>query len=530
MIKRILGLLGWIGTALVLAAVAVRFLRPEMQQVWNNLALAGLACVVVYLLGQWREFATMFAGRSARYGALSAASVLLVLAILIGVNYIGARQNKRWDLTAAGQFSLSDQTRRVISNLDEPVNIRVFHRADDVQRFRDRLDSYTYASPQVRVQYIDADKNPAQARDLEVQQYGTVLVEYKGRRERVTTDAEQDITNAIIKVVEGQQKKVYFVQGHGEKDPTSADERDGFNTIATALGRDNFQVEKLVIAQRGQVPDDASVLVIAGPTGDYLQPEMDALRRYLHRGGKLLLMLDPPDAAAQPTPNLMALAKEWGVEVGNNIVVDVSGVGQLLGAGPSMPVAANYPGHPITERFNVLTAYPLARSVTPVAGGTDGRYAQTFVETSGDSWAESDLKALAGGTEVSLDENAGDKRGPIGIAAAVSVDAPEQPAAPEKPADGQEPPPKAQTRVAVLGDSDFPANGFLGISGNRDLFLNTVNWLAQQENLISIRPREAADRRVTLTAERQRFAFYVTVLGIPLLVIAAGIVTWWRRR
>jgi ABC-type uncharacterized transport system involved in gliding motility auxiliary subunit len=200
-----------------------------------------------------------------------------------------------------------------------------------------------------------------------------------------------------------------------------------------------------------------------------------------------------------------------------------------------MPVAANYPPHAITDRFNVLTAYPLARSVTAASGGAEGRFAQAFIETSPQSWAESNLQALAGGTPVQFDDGAGDTKGPVSIAEAVSADAPEQPAAPA-PAEASTPgstppaPPRRQTRVAVIGDSDFAANGFLGVSGNRDMFLNTVNWLAQQENLIAIRPKEAEDRRVTLTAERQRFTFYVSVLGIPLLVIAAGIATWWRRR
>jgi len=534
-LKKILGIFGWLGTGLVMAAVIVRLVRPELQPVWNGLALAGLGCVLVYLASQWREIATAMGARSAKYGALSAASVLLVLGIVIGVNYIGARQNKRWDLTAAGEYTLSDQTRRVLEGLKEPIQLKVFDRTDGFQRFRDRLDGYTYVTPQVKVEYVDVDKNPAQARQYEVQQYGTVVIEYQGRRERVTTDTEQDITNGIIKTVEGKQKKAYFVQGHGEKDPTSADERTGYNTIATAMGRDNLQVEKLVLAQQPTIPADASTLIIAGPTADFLQPEIESLRNYMNKGGKVLVMLDPPEGPNQPTPNLIAFLKEWGVDVGDNVVVDVSGVGQLLGAGPSMPVAASYPEHAITQRFSVITAYPLARSVGSTPQSSDGRFAQTFIQTSTQSWAEADLKALGTGTEVSMDEKAGDRPGPVSIGAAVEVDAPEQPnTSPDKPKPTpaellQNHDPKVQTRLAVIGDSDFPSNGFLGISGNRDMFLNTVNWLAEQENLIAIRPREAADRRLTLTAERQRFTLYA-VFAIPLLVFGAGVVTWWRRR
>jgi ABC-type uncharacterized transport system involved in gliding motility auxiliary subunit len=197
-----------------------------------------------------------------------------------------------------------------------------------------------------------------------------------------------------------------------------------------------------------------------------------------------------------------------------------------------VPVAANYPSHAITERFEFITAFPLARSVTAVAGGTEGRYAQVFIETSPRSWAETDITALSKTGRVAMEEAKGDKRGPISIGVAVSAPAPEAPAPTPEPAAAKpgEPDRKPETRVAVIGDSDFASNAFLGIQGNRDLFLNTVNWLAQQENLIAIRPREAEDRRVTLTADQQARIFWITVFLIPGLVIAAGVASWWRRR
>ena len=204
------------------------------------------------------------------------------------------------------------------------------------------------------------------------------MFDYKGRTERVTSDTEQDLTNAIIKVVSGQQRKIYFTQGHGEKDTTSPD-RDGYNAIADALGRENYSVDKVVIAQAGAVPDDASVVVAAGPRIDFFPNEIEALKNYLGKTGKLLLEIDPPDKPdSPPLTNLIALAHDWGMDVGNNIVVDASGMGRLIGTDASVPVVANYPPHPITERFNFLTAFPLARSVTPVMGGVNGHTAQTF--------------------------------------------------------------------------------------------------------------------------------------------------------
>lgn len=535
MLSRILGVFGWLGTALVLAAVVVRFVRPELQEVWNGLALGGLASVVLYILGQWREVMAIFSKRGAKYGTLSIFSVLATLGILIGLNYLADRYNKRWDLTEAKQYSLSDQTRKVLQGLTQPLQVKVFARDDDFARFRDRLGEYEYTSTQVKVEYIDVDREPALARTYEIQSYGTMVMEYGDRKERVTLDTEQDITNAIIKVVEGAQKKVYFVQGHGEKDPQSADQRLGYSGSKDALGRDNYSIESLVLAQQQDVPADASVVVVAGPETDYFAPEVDALRRYLNKGGHLLVMIDPPEGPdARPLSNILALTREWGFDVGNNVVVDVSGMGQLIGTGPSVPLAASYPSHPITDRFQLMTAYPLTRSVTPIAGGVEGRTPQTFIETSPRSWAESDLKALSTGSEVGMDEGKGDKTGPIPIGAAVSVNAPEPPAAPAPAADSTgsngEKPPTPQTRLVVIGDSDFASNGALGIQGNRDLFVNTVNWLAQQENLIAIRPRDPSDRRVSLTADQERRIFYLTVLLIPVAIFGLGIYGWARRR
>ena len=177
--------------------------------------------MLAYTLGQWREIAKVFGRRQARYGTLAATSVLVVLGILIAINYIGAKQNKRWDLTANKQFSLSDQTRNVLAKLDAPLEVLVFAKPDELQTWQDRLKEYEYASKKVSTEYIDPDKKPALAKQNQIQQYGTIVFNYKGRTERVTSDSEQDLTNGIIKVVTGQQKKVYFTQGHGEKDTAS---------------------------------------------------------------------------------------------------------------------------------------------------------------------------------------------------------------------------------------------------------------------------------------------------------------------
>ena len=346
--NRIFNIISWLGIALVIAAVGIRFGLPAQEKYATYLAWAGLACIVVYILSQWREIGGFFGSRSGRYGTLAATSLLVVLGIIVALNYIGKKQNKRWDLTAAGQFSLSDQSRSVVQKLDAPLQVMVFAQEPQFTTFRDRMKEYEYVSKQVTAEYIDPDKKPTVAQQNNVQQYGTLIFNYKGRSERTTANTEQDITNTIIKVVSGKVRKVYFTQGHGERDPNSG-ERDGYQAINTNLTNENYGVEKLVLAQTSKVPDDASALIVAGPKTDFFGPEVDAIKTYLENSGKLLLMLDPPAKDDSPAlPNLVALAHEWGVDATNTMVVDASGMGRLIGADASVPIAANYPSHPIT--------------------------------------------------------------------------------------------------------------------------------------------------------------------------------------
>ncbi len=532
MLNRILSIVGGIGTVLIFISVGVRFARPEWIQYAQYMAWAGLVCVLVYLAGQWREMAAFYSGRQARYGTLSVVSVLVVLGILIAVNYLATRQNKRWDLTANQVFSLSDQTVKVLQGLDAPIQFTVYDQETNFPRFRDRLEEYGYHSNRVAAEYVDVDRQPARAKQAGIQAYGTLLIDYKGRTERVTESTEQEITNALIKAVTGETRKAYFTQGHGEKDPTSA-ERTGYNAVSQSLTNDNYGVERLILAQTQEVPADATAVIVAGPRTDFFEPEIEALRRYVAKGGKVMFLLDPAEGPEPlPLTNLTAFVAEWGIGVGTDVVLDASNIGRMLGTDASVPVAATYPTHPITERFELLTAFPFARSISVVEGGKDGRTAQPIVETGPQSWAETNLKSIAGGERVEFNADQGDRQGPIVLAAAVSAPATDAPP-PPAPAEGAKPgdtPSTPQSRIVVFGDSDFAANFGLGIQGNRDLFANSLNWLAQQENLISIRPREPEDRRLTLTADQSQRIMLLSLFIIPGLVLGGGVYTWWRRR
>jgi ABC-type uncharacterized transport system involved in gliding motility auxiliary subunit len=529
----VFGIIGWLGTLLVFASVGIRFLRPEWAQYQQYAAWAGLAMVLVYVASEWREVLTLLQSRSGRYGSMSAIGLMAFLGILVAVNYLASRQNKRWDLTANQVYSLSDQTVKILKELDAPVTFTVFDRELALDGYRKQMEAYTYQSSKVSAEYIDPEKNPLRARAAEITALGTVLIQYKDRTERVSSMQEQAVANALVKAITGETRKVYFTQGHGEKDHVSTD-RTGYSAIAQALSTDNYGVEKVVLAQTREVPADATVLVVAGPATDFLQPEIEAVERYLAKGGKLLALIDPPAGTSSTTPLLDGLLQSWGFALGMNIVVDASGIGQLLGTDASVPVVANYPPHPITENFQLMTAFPLARSVVAGDAATSGgRTPEVFAQTGAQSWAETDLAAItSGGGRVELNEDKGDRPGPISLAAAVSAPATEAPA-PPPPAEGAAPAenkPTPQSRVVVIGDSDFASNGILGVQGNRDFFQNTVNWLAQQEGLIAIRPREPEDRRITMTAEAQNMVFWLSIFGIPGFIFALGLLNWRGRR
>ena len=264
---------------------------------------------------------------------------------------------------------------------------------------------------------------------------------------------------------------------------------------------------------------------------DFFPPEIEALNAYVEKGGKVLVMLDPPAKAGANQPLLSKFLADWGITAGEDIVLDASGIGQFMGTDASVPVVAQYPSHAITQGMRELTAYPMARSMTPIEGGANNRTAEPLLSTTPQSWAEADLASVASESgRVAFEADKGDKQGPITLAAAVSA-----PATVTPPAGNTTPPapddaPKPETRIVAVGDSDFVSNFAARVPGNRDFFLNTLNWLSQQENLIAVRPRLPQDHQLALTADQMNRMMLLSLFIIPGLVFATGIYTWWRRR
>jgi ABC-type uncharacterized transport system involved in gliding motility auxiliary subunit len=526
MFARIANILGWLGVALVLAGLASCTVNPDRVPLRQGLALAGLVCILIYAVSQWREMAATMAKRQTRYGALSIASIVIVLGLLVGVNHLAKKYSKRWDLSAGRDFTLSDQTRSLIASLKEPLSFRVYARPDAMQAFENRLSEYARLSSLVKVEYLDFDREKPRASQDVVRAPGTIVVEYQRRIERITTTAdEQEVTGAIVKAVQGRQRKLYFLIGHDEKDLDGQEPQSSYSLARQWLQRDNITCEPLTLAQHADVPADGDVVVIAGPTRDYDPTEIDQLRRYLNRGGKLLIMLDPPARTdSAPLANLIGFVAEWGIKVGNDVVFDLDLKAQAPGRGPLDPIVSRYGRHPITQHFTTSqTMFSVARSVAPAENAT--RTAQPLIFSSETSWAETDFKELTAGGRVGPDGT--ERRGNIEIGSVIALPAPD---APPAPAGQTPPPPRPETRLVVIGDSDFAANDTLPSFGNRDFLGNVVNWLAEQENLIAIRPKPPQDRRVELTTNQFRFVALLVLVLVPGSVIGLGVYTWWRRR
>jgi ABC-type uncharacterized transport system involved in gliding motility auxiliary subunit len=529
-------ILGPLGALVMLASwIAFREAKPLPGKLEYYLA-GGALLVAVHLALRWEDIARG-RGRQLRYGGNMAVMVLAVLGILGTANYLANRHSKRWDLTKNRRYSLSEQTRKILGALKSDVKLSYFQRSADMAAGQDRLKQYEAESSKLKVEYVDPLRNPAKAREYGIERVPTLVLEHAGKRETLQGDSEQEISNGLIKVTREGKKTVCFAEGEGEKDIEDSSDR-GFSAAKSLLEKSQYGTQKVVLLREKKVPENCTMLVVAGPEKDLLPQAVDPIRDFVKAGGKAFVMVDPEFKEAYP--NLGGLLRDWNLETRKDVVVDVSGIGQLFGTGELTPIATQYPFHEITRDFRVMTAFHEARSLEPGTGTKEGVFAQKLVETSPASWAEGDLALKAPVDAKGKD----DRQGPIALAAVVTVRAPEPSPSPEaspspSPSPSASPSPgeeekaeekKPEGRVVAFGDSDWASNTLLGFQGNKDLFLNAVAWLSQDTDLISIRPREPDDQRLFLTANQSQNVWLVSVILLPGLFVALGIGAWWRRR
>ncbi len=513
---------------LLLVGAALYYSVTNLWDKWAiGLAAGGGVLIIAGLAANYRQILETLGKRSTKYASNYVASVVLILGLVAGLNYVGQRHVKRFDLTGVGRYTLAPQTAQILDKLDKDLEVKAFFPGGDYPPLKELLTTYKTRSKHVRFEFIDPDRHPEEAKQYDVTAYGTfsnpftgtqlkfgtVVLLYGARQEKVEKRSEEvreeDLTNAIIKVQRSEAKKVYFIEGHGEKD-TADNERTGYAAAKKALEEQGFKVETVNLATAGKYPVDAKVMVLAGPTTEPFQQEEQYLTDFLNNGGGLLVEIDPP-----PAPSLDTFLKSWGVTPDKDVVLDVSGAGRLMGAGPQIPLVLKYESHKITDRFRAMTFFPMARSVEPSKETVSGVTVETLFKSNANSWGETDLKT----PEASYDEKT-DLKGPLPMAVAVTKEI--------KPASDKGPAVKA--RMVVVGDSDFAVNAYFGAQGNGNLFLNIISWLAQDEDLISIRPKAPEDRRIILSQSQQSMLRLFTIFVLPGVALVAGIVVWTKRR
>lgn len=504
--------IGAAGLVLVVASLVRYFIEGVFSWVENVTLIAGTGGIVFYLILNFPQVKDRLLSHSTRQTTNAVFMSLMVIGVLGLINFIAGQHVYRHDTTAAKQFSLADQTTKVLKGLQKDLQVTAFYKSEAEGRISDVLREYSKASPRFKYEFVDPDRKPDIAKRMGITAYETTVVSYGAKDEKVTTNKEEDLTNAIIKVTREGVKKIYFTTNHGEKTP-SAEDRLGLSLAQNVIKQKNYEVGSVSLLESEKIPNDCSVLVVAGAQTDFLPMEKDRVRAYLRNGGAALFLLEPP-----PAPAFADLLSEYGFKIGDDLVVDASGVGMLFGAGANMPVVTTYERHTITENFgNAMTAYPVARSVqlnSPLPGGVIG---QVLTKTSANSWGETEFNTASGRVAYDPDK---DLRGPLNISALVTKPVPADSANRIS----------GKTRLIVFGDSDFAANNFFNFQRNGDLFMNTVSWLADEEDLISIRPRDPEDRRIGLTAKNSKIMMLVSVFLLPLAALTGAVVIYVRRR
>jgi ABC-type uncharacterized transport system involved in gliding motility auxiliary subunit len=456
--------------------------------------------------------ARILRARQTKFAAYATLYILVVLAIAVVANLLADRYNKSFDATSNKRYSLSAQTAKIVKGLKQDAVITYFDQATRFKSAKDLLDGYGNLSRKVRVEYVDPDKKPQLAREAGVKSFGTAVVQVGDRKEEAKSFTEEGITGAFIRDLKNNTRNVCFVTGSGEHQIDDSG-RGGFSRLKELLGKDEYSAKPVNLIEKAEIPEDCTVLVVGGPTRDYQQPEVNAIRNYVENGGRAFFMFDPPlklgrsDTADNDL--LSGLLQGWGVTPDKDLILDLNPIGQLTGLGEQVALVTKYNSHPIVnEMTGVATGFPLSRSLEIKSG--EKTNVEKLFDSSGSSFATTKLDSPA--VNVNDPKN---KKGPLAMAAAGTYHT------------GKE---NSQGRFVVLGSSSWAVNAFITFNGNADLALNSMNWLASDEDLISIRPKDQDDRRITMTSAQFMWVRTVSQFLLPVGVVIAGVLVWWKRR
>lgn len=516
--------------------------------------------IVCFIYTVWISRSELRGGmrlRSTRTGIQVALMVIVVTAILVIVELVSVKHFKRWDVTPGNFYSLSAKTMNLLNKLDREkrrIEIIAFTRKLEEPAVTEILDQYSRASKQVTFRFLNLDASPRTAKKYEVDAYGTLVVIYHFNKEEIEKQkksksankekkktfrsekifnlSENAIANAILKTIQTEQKRVYYLTGHGER-LFSGQGREAMKALAIGMRDDNYQVDELLLLRKKGVPENASMLIIAAPQKELEEVEVEYIDNYIKTGGKLLVFLEPDIKPGR----LTALLERYGFKLPTSFVIDPESVRfELAGGNIITPFAVNYGLHDITKQLKGLaTVFPTVRHVSATGMPKAGLHSEDLIKTGPGSFTVENVSLQNG--QLAFDPKTR-KEGPIPIGAAVSVTLDLY-----KLAQGRSPQSDSKTtmsekktnekneaRIVVFGDADFASDAFIGAQGNANLIFNTVNWLGGEKDLITIRPKSRTGEPLVLAGGEGRFVHLFTVWIMPLFIILIGAAVYVRRR
>ncbi len=436
-----------------------------------------------------------------------AAIILIALTIAVFGYLITRHYHWRFDLSEGKIYSLSPQSLQLLKDLQsESIRVYAFFKEESALRreLENLLKEYAFHHRHFKYEFYDPDRSPAKTRQYQVDNYDTIVIEAKGKREKTRQVSEEAITNLIAKLFSQQTKRIIFASGYGGPPFSEEKEKFGYGQLSQKLKDSNYEVKEAVLLRDGIAQGD-DLLVLGGPRVDLLPQELKVIREFLNRGGNLLVLADPVNSGEGE--HLEKFLLEYGIDLSDSVIVDK--LSKLFGADFLVPIITEYKPHPVTKGFRMACFLSIARAVRKAKEIPASSEVTELAFTGAGSWAETDLKKLSDGTAEFDDQK--DEAGPVSVAVAASL--------------------KNKGRIIVFGDSDFATNGFLKLSGNRDFLLNSIAWLIGDERAISIRPKERKVAPLYLKETDQQYVFYVPVMGLPISFLIAGTsVFFWRRR
>ena len=514
-------LFGFIGLILLCSAFVSYLLQSRI--IFTLFTLSGCLSVGVFITFSFRDISRILSSRQAKYSTNVVVSILALFGIVVVVNLLVVEKfDQAVDLTTDKWYTLSDQTLNILQKLDHEVKISAFFSSNpqseiekrQYDQAKDLLAMYHRQSDKISIEFVDSYIQVKKVEKYGIKVHGTTVFEANEKKEQVTVIDEQKFTSAILKVTRAEEKKIYFLIGHGEKSTDDFDPMKGYHQIGDALENQGYLVENLSLSTQKKVPEDCTTLIIADPKSVFMSHEVNAIRRYLNYGGKLLLMLDPKtETETNPNQPLIDLILKWGVQINNDYILVLDPRFFYVLGGPPSPVIMDFEFHPIMRFQKLPIIFQNARSLTlhPTQTIKDVKInalakISDQIGTEG-SWGETKQKNWQS-AKYNAEE---DISHPLLIAAAVEEE--------------------NGARIVIIGDSDFASNLFLSSTGGGDFFLNSVNWLTLEEDLISINPIDPRSHSLRqMTANEVVFIQIMSIFLIPIFIFLVGVIVWWKRR